>query len=254
MKDFEADNFDVAMGGISITLDRQKKGMFSTPIMREGKTPRGRGGEAEKYQTMADIKKAATGIMENPGATNEGSARAKEKTADIKVFGDNVAIFDEIAKGNADLMMTDSSETRYQQKLHPGVLCAVHPEKPFDFAEKAYWLQRDAALKAFVDQWLHIAVEDGSFKKIYAAWFESIRIAGRFRYRASTITAGDEQSARVTIRTATVSANRRPSRRKSILRHPLQAPRRPNRLLRQRTLHPRLQPPPRTLHQRIRRP
>lgn len=26
MKDFEADNFDVAMGGVSITLDRQKKG------------------------------------------------------------------------------------------------------------------------------------------------------------------------------------------------------------------------------------
>jgi hypothetical protein len=49
-------------------------------------------------------------------------------------------------------MMTDASETRYQQKLHPGVLCAVHPDKPFDFAEKAYWLQRDEALKAFVDQ------------------------------------------------------------------------------------------------------
>ena len=73
---------------------------------------------------------------------------------------------------DVDLMMTDSSETRYQQKQHPGVLCAVHPEKPFDFAEKAYWLQRDVALKAFVDQWLHIATEDGSFKKIYAAWFD----------------------------------------------------------------------------------
>jgi hypothetical protein len=80
--------------------------------------------------------------------------------------------FDEIANGNADLMMTDASETRYQQKLHPGVFCAVHPEQPFDFAEKAYLLQRDAALKALVDQWLHITVEDGSFKKIYAAWFE----------------------------------------------------------------------------------
>ena len=33
MKDFEADNFDVAMSGVSITLDRQKKGLFSTPIM-----------------------------------------------------------------------------------------------------------------------------------------------------------------------------------------------------------------------------
>jgi cyclohexadienyl dehydratase len=39
MKDFEADSFDIAMGGISITYDRQKKGLFSTPIMREGKTP-----------------------------------------------------------------------------------------------------------------------------------------------------------------------------------------------------------------------
>ncbi|MBA2399697.1 MAG: hypothetical protein H0V72_13545 [Bradyrhizobium sp.] len=53
-----------------------------------------------------------------------------------------------------------------------GVLCAVHPEKPFDFAEKAYWLQRDVALKAFVDQWLHIAIQEGSFRKIYAAWFD----------------------------------------------------------------------------------
>src|ERR1700712_1786451 len=35
MNDFEADRFDIAMGGISITLDRQKKGMFSTPVMRE---------------------------------------------------------------------------------------------------------------------------------------------------------------------------------------------------------------------------
>jgi cyclohexadienyl dehydratase len=69
-------------------------------------------------------------------------------------------------------MMTDSSEARYQQKLHPGVLCAVHPEKPFDHAEKAYWLQRDADLKTFVDRWVQKAVDDGSFAKIYAAWFE----------------------------------------------------------------------------------
>ena len=57
------------------------------------------------------------------------------------------------------------------------MLCEVHPDKPFDFAERAYWMQRDEAWKDFVDQWLHIARvhiarEDGTFKKIYAAWFE----------------------------------------------------------------------------------
>lgn len=48
----------------------------------------------------------------------------------------------------------------------------AHPDQPFDFAEKAYWLQRDAAWKDFVDQWLHIAMADGSFQKLYAAGFE----------------------------------------------------------------------------------
>jgi cyclohexadienyl dehydratase len=170
MKDFEAGNFDIAMGGVSITLDRQKKGMFSTPIMREGKTPIARCTDRGKYETIADIDKPGTRVIVNPGGTNERFARANVKNAEIKTYDDNVTIFDEIAKGNADLMMTDASETRY--KLHAGVLCAVHPDKPFDFAEKAYWLQRDIALKAFVDQWLHIASEDGSFAKIYAAWFE----------------------------------------------------------------------------------
>ncbi len=172
MKDFEADNFDIAMGGVSITFDRQKKGLFSTPIMREGKTPIARCADKGKFETIAEIDKPGTRVIVNPGGTNERFARANVKAADIRVFNDNTKIFDEIAKGDADLMMTDASETRYQQKLHPGVLCAVHPDKPFDFAEKAYWMQRDVALKAFVDQWLHIAREDGSYAKIYAAWFE----------------------------------------------------------------------------------
>jgi cyclohexadienyl dehydratase len=171
-KDFEAGDFDIAMGGISITLERQKKGFFSTPIMREGKTPIARCADMGRFDTLATIDQKGVRVIVNPGGTNERFARAHLKNAELKVYGDNVTIFDEIAKGDADLMMTDASETRYQQKLHPGVLCAVHPDKPFDFAEKAYWLQRDDALKAFVDQWLHISMEDGSFKKNYAAWFE----------------------------------------------------------------------------------
>jgi cyclohexadienyl dehydratase len=171
-KDFESDAFDVALGGVSITLDRQKIGLFSDPVLREGKTPIARCADKDKFQTLADIDKPGTRVIVNPGGTNERFAREHIKSASIEVYNDNVTIFDEIAKGDADLMMTDASETRYQQKRHPGVLCAIHPDKPFDFAEKAYWLQRDVPLKAFVDQWLHIAIATGSFKKIYDKWFE----------------------------------------------------------------------------------
>ena len=171
-RDFEADRFDIAMGGISITPERGSKGNFSAPIMEEGKTPIVRCNDLGKFETLAEIDRPGTRVIVNPGGTNERFTRANIKNADVRVYTDNVTIFDEIARGNADLMITDASETRYQQKLHPGVLCAVHPDQPFDHAQKAYWLQRDAALKAFVDQWLHIATEDDSFRKIYAAWFD----------------------------------------------------------------------------------
>ena len=172
MQDFDADKFDIAMGGISITPDRRQHGIFSAPVMRDGKTPITRCADTGKYQTIADIDKPGTRVIVNPGGTNERFARANVKTAEITIYNDNVTIFDEIASGHADLMMTDSSETRYQQKLHPGVLCAVHPEKPFDVAEKAYWLQRDTPLAAFVDRWLQSVRDNGRFEQIYATWFE----------------------------------------------------------------------------------
>src|SRR5712672_2250883 len=97
MKDFEADNFDIAMGGVSITLDRQKKGMFSAPIMREGKTPIARCSDKGKYETLADIDRPGTRVIVNPGGTNERFAKANVKNAEIKIHNDNVTIFEEIA-------------------------------------------------------------------------------------------------------------------------------------------------------------
>jgi ABC-type amino acid transport substrate-binding protein len=37
--DLEGNSFDIAMGGITITLDRQKVGLFSNPVFSDGKTP-----------------------------------------------------------------------------------------------------------------------------------------------------------------------------------------------------------------------
>jgi len=171
-EDFAVDRFDVAMGGVSVTPERESKGPFSTTIMQEGKTPIARCTDLEKYGTLAQIDRPGTRLIVNPGGTNERFVRTNIKNADIRLYPDNLTIFDEIAKGNADLMITDASETRYQQRLHPGVLCAIHPDQPFDHAQKAYWLQRDTALKAFIDDWISNAVADGRFARIYAVWFE----------------------------------------------------------------------------------
>ena len=170
--DFQDGKFDVAMGGVSVTLERAKWGVFSSPYLRDGKTPITRCSDAGVYATLPQIDRPGVRVVVNPGGTNERFVRARLHWADLSVFPDNARIFDEIAQGRADVMITDASETRYQAKLRPGVLCAIHPDAPFDFAEKAYWLRRDFALKAFVDQWLHLEMENGEFAAIRAKWLE----------------------------------------------------------------------------------
>jgi len=171
-KDFDAGAFDIAMGGVSITLERAKKGFFSSPYLHEGKTPIARCADKDKFAELAAIDQPGVKVIVNPGGTNERFDRSHLKTAEIVLHPDNTTIFDALAAGDADLMITDASETRYQQKLHPGALCAIHPDKPFDFAEKAYWMPMDAPLKAFVDQWLHLEMENGTYAAITAKWFD----------------------------------------------------------------------------------
>ena len=169
MADLQAGKFDVGMGGISVTLERAKAAMFSAPVVRTGKAPIARCTDKEKFTSVASIDRPGTRVIINPGGTNDRFARANIKQAEIVVFPNNAAIFDEIVAGRADVMMTDAIEAKLQQKLHPE-LCAINPDQPFDFAEIAYLLPRDVALKAFVDQWLHIQTETGEQRRATAKW------------------------------------------------------------------------------------
>lgn len=169
MSDFQK-KCDIAVGGISVSLERQKTAYFTTPYMVNGKAPITRCENVSKFQTVADIDKAAVTVIENPGGSNERFARANFKKAKIVIFNDNTTIFDEILKGNADVMISESVETVVQQKLRPG-LCAVNPDKPLQYGEMAWLLPRgDNTFKAWVDQWLHLAKATGEYDKILNGW------------------------------------------------------------------------------------
>lgn len=170
MKDLLADKFDIAMGGISVTLLRQRTADFSTPTMIDGKAAIGRCGDVAKYKTLAEIDQPATRVIVNPGGTNESFVKSLLKHAHLTVYPDNKTIFDQIAAGKADVMVTDRSEVRYQQTLHRGVLCAIGPDRPLSVSEKAYLLPRDPAWKAYVDQWLHQDALTGQMSAILKPW------------------------------------------------------------------------------------
>ena len=170
--DLAADRFDIAMGGVSRTADRAATGAFSLPYVHDGKTPIARCADVSRYETIAQIDRPETRVVVNPGGTNERFARSHFTAAQIRIVPDNRLVFDEIAAGHADVMVTDASETRLQARRHPGVLCAIHPDAPFESLDKAYWFARDETFKAAVDAWMTKARTDGSFAARAARWLD----------------------------------------------------------------------------------
>src|ERR1700722_7909635 len=169
--DLETNSFDIAMGGITITLDRQKIGLFSNPVFSSGKTPITHCGDEPKYETLATIDQAGVQVIVNPGGTNERFDRAHLHNATLPKRTDNATTLDALVEGKADLMITDAVETRVQAKLHPGVLCPVHPDAPFDHSELAYyWMPRDPIFAAYVNQWLNLLDLSGERQAILARW------------------------------------------------------------------------------------
>src|SRR5204862_7844935 len=84
MKDF-LDKCDVAVGGISVSTDRQKTAFFTTAYTLNGKAPITKCENVAKFQTVADIDKPNVTVIENCGGSNERFASANFKQAKIVI-------------------------------------------------------------------------------------------------------------------------------------------------------------------------
>ena len=169
MAGLQGGKYDIAMGGITITLDRAKTALFSTAVMTSGKTPIARCADKGKYSTIAEIDKPDVRVIFNPGGTNEKFAKAELPHAHLMEFPDNKTVFQQIVDGKADVMVTDAVETRLQSKLHPE-LCPVHPDHPFNTSELGYMMPRDLVWQQFVDTWLAIQKQTGERTRALAKW------------------------------------------------------------------------------------
>jgi cyclohexadienyl dehydratase len=116
-KDLEAKKFDIAIGGISLTENRKQDFLTSIATMSDGKTLLINKKYANEIISLSDADDTKYTLIANRGGTNEKFVRENIKQAKIMIVEDNMAIFEQIATGVADAMVTDLSEALYRQTL-----------------------------------------------------------------------------------------------------------------------------------------
>ena len=167
LSDLSNNEFDIAMSGISRTLQRQQHGFLSKPYHTGGKTPIIRCGDQTRLKSLSDIDQKGIRIIVNPGGTNERYVEAHIKLAEKVLFADNRTIFEEIVQGRADVMITDAIEVTLQTNRQQA-LCPAMPGKTLTYQEKAILMQQDPILLNYVNLWLDLRLADGTVQRTFA--------------------------------------------------------------------------------------
>jgi cyclohexadienyl dehydratase len=171
LDDLSRGAFDLSMGGVSVTPARQAQGAFSVPYAAGGKTILARCTDSRKFHGgLASVDRSKVRVIVNPGGTNEQYVRSNVHHALIVVYPDNRAIFDEIAAGRADVMITDDVEAELQARHHPG-LCRTF-SGTLTHADKAILMPRDPDLVKAINDWLTPAIAAGEPARLLKSYLE----------------------------------------------------------------------------------
>ncbi|HMA11144.1 MAG TPA: gamma subclass chorismate mutase AroQ [Steroidobacteraceae bacterium] len=170
LEDARAGRFDIAVGGISITPERQAVVDFTSPYLKDSKQPVVRCGEQRRYDTRREIDSPAVRLIVNRGGTNEAFARRQFPHAALTVHADNRTVFEEITARRADVMVTDGVEARLQQARGQG-LCAVGVGR-WATAGKAILVRRDQALRQAIESALRAQGGSRGYARRLAPWIE----------------------------------------------------------------------------------
>jgi cyclohexadienyl dehydratase len=159
--------FDLAIGGITITDTRKETMLMSDGYLANGKTILCRTADADRYQSLADLDKAEVRVMVNPGGLNEKFANGHLPHATIIVWQKNEEIPNQVAEGNADVMITEITEAPWYVQ-NDSRLAAPLIGHPFTHGEIGVLMRKGQDdLLALVNTVIAQMKADGTLRKLH---------------------------------------------------------------------------------------
>lgn len=141
-KDLIDEKFDIAIGGITKTEDREKELGITKEYYEFGKCFLVRREDKEKYISLDSVNKKEVRVGVNIGGTNEIFARDFLTKSKIIKYEDNLEVPLAVSNNEVDVMVTEVPEAIVYEKINPNLL-GILTDKPLTKNYMVYLVKKE---------------------------------------------------------------------------------------------------------------
>lgn len=167
------DKFDVIIGGMTVTQERNLSINFSNPYIVVGQAVLLNKKHAGTVTSYKDLNDPQYTIVSRLGTTGEQAAKKMLPKANYKAYEAEAEAAMEVIQGNADALIYDLPFIEKVQAQH-GAGKTIALSEPFTFEPLAIALRKgDPDFLNYLNNFLRQYVGDGHWQRSYDKWFKS---------------------------------------------------------------------------------
>jgi polar amino acid transport system substrate-binding protein len=169
-----AKKFDVIIGGMSITPQRNLTVNFTTPYAHSGQMMAANTKLASNYTTMDDFNQANVTIACRRGATPCKAAQKLFPKSTLRQFDDDAQAFQEVVNGNAHAMISSAPKPRFWSEAYPNDVFVAFDGENLTRGNEGFALRKgDADAMNFFSNWIVVNTSSGWLKERHDFWFKN---------------------------------------------------------------------------------
>ena len=165
--------FDIIIGGMGITPERNLKVNFSIPYDYTGMSIVASKKLAKGFKSLSDFNKPGVTIAARIGTTAAAAAKKHIPNANLKLFDDESQAVQELLNGRVHALIASAPLPAYQALEYPDKLFLPIKEsftrEPIGFAV----VKGDVDTLNFLNSWITIVDAEGWLKERKHYWFET---------------------------------------------------------------------------------
>lgn len=174
-----AGKFDLIIGGMSITPERNLTVNFTQPYANSGIQLVANKELATGFKSLDDFNKPEVVLAVRRGATPATAAKRMMPKATLRQFDEDALALQEVLNGKAHAFVTSTPTPAFEALKHPDRLFLPIPE-PFVQGAEGFALRKgDPDALNFFNNWILLRQQDGWLKERHDYWFKTRDWAGQ---------------------------------------------------------------------------